>query len=253
MNGLVNANNEIQARQLKADKPFCWQSKSAMKTIADIFDATRNTASARSVYVAMTEFQSDEGSGSFTRTIAQIASRAGVSYRTTTTILNCFEEANFIAVKRNTIAGTKLQAPSTYTLLGNGCLSLSNGKLNPLPRLRKKGKNLKNLNTANAPGHGSMCKVKSKRQRPASPGLEGKGKDSDWLRRTPPHVLQRRLQQYRDERSQLLKRYSNGASNDQQKLDRFHRDAPPEVQRRYDWLRPKVEEIEQAITERSRP
>jgi hypothetical protein len=66
----MHATDEIKPRQIKADKPFCWQSKSAMKTIADIFDATRNTASARSVYVALSEIESDERGESFTRTIA---------------------------------------------------------------------------------------------------------------------------------------------------------------------------------------
>jgi hypothetical protein len=248
----MEPNDEIKPRQIKVDKPFCWQSKSAMKTMADIFDATRNTASARSVYVALSEIQSDEGSESFTRTIAQIASRAGVSYRTTTTILNCFEQANFIAVKRNTIAGTKLQAPSTYVLLGNHCLTIGNGKLNPLPRLKKNRKNLNKPITAITRSDGATRKVRRKSERPASPGLEGKEKDSDWLRRTPLYVLKRRRDQYQNERSGLLRRYGYGVS-DTEKLDSFRDKAPGEAERRYDWLRLQIAKIDEAITDRSRP
>ena len=176
-----------------------------------------------------------------------------MSYRTTTTILNCFEEGDFIAVKRNTIAGTKLQAPSTYSLLGNHFLSLGNGKLNPLPRLKKKGKNRNKHNTGSAGSNGSTRNVTSKRQRPASPGLVLEGeKDSGWLRRTPLHVLKRRCEQYQNERSQLLRKYGNGAFSDSERLDRFQSDASPEDQRRYNWLRPKITEIEQAIADRSR-
>jgi hypothetical protein len=128
----MHANDEIQQRQIQQDKPFVWQSKAGMKTIADVFD--NDIASARSVYVALTEIASDEGSETFTRPIRQIADRAGVAYRTAATILNRLESLKVIAVERGVVEGTKERAPSTFTMLGNKNLRLGNGAARCLPR-----------------------------------------------------------------------------------------------------------------------
>ena len=109
-----------------------------MKTIADVFDATQDIASARSVYIALSEIASDEGSEIFTRPIKQIADRAAVSYRTTASILTRFEALKLIAVERHVVEGTKERAPSTFTMLGNGCRTLGNGCCRlSLPRIEK--------------------------------------------------------------------------------------------------------------------
>jgi len=148
----VNRNKESEQTQDSADgrgkpgkkRPWCWQEKQILRTIGDIFDASNDVASARSVYVAITEIASDEQSDTFTRPIAEIERRAGVSRRTVASMLNRFEELKIIRVKRNMIPGTRFQAPSTYTLcnhclsLGNHCLPLGNSRLQPsLPRIRK--------------------------------------------------------------------------------------------------------------------
>jgi len=249
----MKPNDENQVRKIKGAGPWCWQDKRTLQMIRDYFeDGHGHSAFALAVYLAMTELASDAQAETFTAPISQIARRAGASYRKTAKVLNRFESLKLIHVQRKTVEGTKEHAPSTYTMLGTPCLTLGQRDAKCLPKSSKNRNNRNKPNTGNTPSDGSRRRVTLKPQRPASPGLEGKEKDSDWLRRTPLHILKRRGQQYQDERSRLLKQYSNGASDDQQKLDRFSRHAPPEVQRRYDWLRPKIEEINQAITERSR-
>jgi hypothetical protein len=251
-----NTNDESKPRQIK-DAPFCWQHKETLHMIRDIFENGHGIAAIPiSVYVALTELASNAQSETFTARISEIARRSGVSYRSAADFLNRFESLKLIAIERRSVEGTKEKLPSTYTLLiplGTPCLTLGKREARRLPRLKKNWKNIKKLNTATTRSDGSTRNVKSKLQRPASPGLEGKEKDSDWPRRTPLHVLKRRREQYQNERSQLLREYGNGAFSDTERLDRFLRDAPPEVQRRYNWLRPTIKKIEQAIAHKSRP
>jgi hypothetical protein len=123
--------------------------------IASIFDATNDVNSARSLYLALSEFASDNGTETFTESIAQIARRAGVSYRTTTSFMKRFESLKLIAIVRQTFPGTKLQAPNSYTMLGNSCLSVGNELLSSLPRVqrkkRKENKDLSKKNPKNLP------------------------------------------------------------------------------------------------------
>jgi molybdenum-dependent DNA-binding transcriptional regulator ModE len=129
-----------QPRQIK-DGPWCWQHKEKLTMITDIFDATNDVNSARTIYVALTEFASDNGNETFTVPIAQIARRAGVSYRTAFAILNRFESLKLIAVKRQLVEGTKERAPSTYTMLGNQCITLCDSRNQAsLPKVLKKEK-----------------------------------------------------------------------------------------------------------------
>ena len=115
-----------------------------MRSIREISDAKHDVSSALAMYLALTEIASDEQSDTFNRPIDEIARRAGVSYRTGASMLSRFEELKIIRVKRNMLPGTRLQAPSTYTLcnhclpLGNHCLSLGNGRnQRSLLRVRK--------------------------------------------------------------------------------------------------------------------
>jgi hypothetical protein len=149
----MHANDEIQQRQIQQDKPFAWQSKAGMKTIADVFD--NDIASARSVYVALTEIASDEGSETFTRPIRQIADRAGIAYRTAATILNRLESLKLIAVERGVVEGTNGRASSTFTMLGNKNLRLGNGAARCLPRDsdKKRKKEKKNQDDGTALGN----------------------------------------------------------------------------------------------------
>ncbi len=124
------------------DEPWCWQGKGTLRMIGEAFDVTSNTASARSVYLALSEIASDDNGENFTRRIGDIAARAGVSYPTAARILKRFEALNVIRVQRNLIDGTRELAPSTYTLLNrrleNDDLRLGNGRnFRPLPRVQK--------------------------------------------------------------------------------------------------------------------
>ena len=230
--------------------------------ITETFSESDQSASARSVYVALTELASDNGTETFTATKALIAHEAAVSVKTVERILKGLEQLGAVKIERGLIAGA-FNAPNTYTLLslskhvatlrhGDATLRLE-GSRSKSDKVKEKERNTNKPNTGTARSDVATRNVKSKSQRPASPGLGLEGKDSDWLLTTPLHVLKRRHGKYQNERSQLLREYGNGASNDQQKLDCFRRDAPPEVQRRYDWLRPKIKQIEQAIADRNRP
>lgn len=222
--------------------------------IRDYFENEHgHSALAQSVYVALSELASDEQSETFTAPISQIARHSGTSYRTTANILKRFESLKLIHVSRSTVPGTKEHAPSTYSMLGMACLTLGKQNRKRLPRRLNNQNNQNKLNTAKARGRDSTRKVKFK-QRPASPALVlEEAKNPDWLRRTPIHVLRRRRDQYQNERSRLLREYSNGASGDSEKVEHFRRVAPVEARRRYDWLRPKIADLTQAITERSKP
>lgn len=119
------------------DGPWCWQTKETLKQIAEIFDATRDTSSARSVYLALTECASDAGCERFTRRIGEIATRAGVSYNTAAKILQRFEALRLVRIERNLVEGTREHLPSTYTLL-HGCARLPNrSNQRPLPKEEK--------------------------------------------------------------------------------------------------------------------
>lgn len=102
------------------DGPWCWQSKHVLRFIRDCFDDTNTVSSAIAIYTSLTEIASDHQSETFTCTIREIASKAGTSYRTATSVLKRFERLGVVAIQRNTIAGSKENAPSTYSLLRLG-------------------------------------------------------------------------------------------------------------------------------------
>jgi hypothetical protein len=112
------------------DRPFCWQSKEVLRFIRDCFDETNSVASAQVVYLSLTEKASDAQSETFESRVRDIAARAGVSYRTTISILLRFEALGIVAIRRNCIPNTRERRPSTYTLLtlGNDCPRLGNGR-----------------------------------------------------------------------------------------------------------------------------
>jgi hypothetical protein len=134
-----------QPRHIK-DGPFAWQSKAANRKIRDAFDASRNVSSALVIYMALTEIASDEASETFDKTVGYIAVKAGVSTRTVTTISPGLQDIRLVSIRENTIPGSKLKGPNTYTLLpiGNNCASIRNGRKQPaLPRIEEKEKNPK--------------------------------------------------------------------------------------------------------------
>ena len=104
------------ARDIR-DGPFAWFSKAVFRRILDRFAESNRVPVAVSVYVALCVLASDLQLEEFTVNIALIASKAGVSYKTALVYLRELEAAGLVGIKRSTVPGTKLDAPSTYTLL----------------------------------------------------------------------------------------------------------------------------------------
>ena len=113
---VVNAPRENPA----VEKPYCWQSKSALRTIrASYGNDTRLLPYLMSTYLALTEIASDEGRPVFTKSIAEILVKSGGSYRKLTEVLGLLERLSLLHIQHNFVdrdAG-KGRAPSTYTLL----------------------------------------------------------------------------------------------------------------------------------------
>jgi len=84
--------------------------------ITETFSESNQSASARSVYLALCQLASDEHSDTFTARKALIAHKSGVSIKTVERILSDFEKLGIIKIDRNCTAGA-FKAPSTYTLL----------------------------------------------------------------------------------------------------------------------------------------
>jgi hypothetical protein len=174
---------ESQLRQIK-DGPWCWQHKQMLTMISDIFDATNDVSSARTIYVALSEFASDNGSETFTESIAQIARRAAVSYSTAARLLNRLEKLKLIDIKRHCFPGTKERAPSTYSLgsmLGNGYLRLGNSRIRgPFPKGRKETENKRKKGESNSSSSGKKWAVsKPKLPAPFYPQLPPKRELTD--------------------------------------------------------------------------
>ena len=108
----------MNCKRSTKDGPFCWQNKNILRSIRDYFDATNNVSSALAVYVALTEIASDNQSEVFDRRIGDIATRAGVSYKTASKVLHRLESLSIIAITRHKVCGMNENAPSTYRLLG---------------------------------------------------------------------------------------------------------------------------------------
>jgi hypothetical protein len=127
-------------------RPWLWMEKAILRMIRDVFDATNDVSSALAVSVALAEIGSDEQSDTFTKSIREIAGRAGASYKSAARILSRFEALKIIAVERNKVPGTKEHAPSTYTLctLGNDYPTLGNDRIPPsFPRMMNNKKKSK--------------------------------------------------------------------------------------------------------------
>jgi DNA-binding transcriptional ArsR family regulator len=114
-------------RQPSASGPWCWQEKGALNLIMCELSEGGGACAGRSVYLALTEFASDAQSASFVITVAEIAHRAGISKRTTTTALKQLEEIGLVRIeRRHAPEGGFLKLPSCYTLtsIGIRCASM---------------------------------------------------------------------------------------------------------------------------------
>ena len=97
-------------------EPFLTCSKVALDAIVSRIDGTL-AAYCIAVYVALRWLQNDAngGRGGVEVTIALVAYRARVSYKTAARALDALESIGLIAVVRRAIVGTKAKAPSFYT------------------------------------------------------------------------------------------------------------------------------------------
>jgi len=125
----------LQQPRSTNDGPWCWQIKGALQLIAEMFSESNQLASARSLYLALTQLASDHGTETFTESKALIAHKAGLSISTVNRLLKAFEELRLIHIERSMRrpASGYIKAPNSYTLLsiGNEYLSsIGNG----LPR-----------------------------------------------------------------------------------------------------------------------
>ncbi len=124
--GADNGGEIRTADRAPDDGPFCWQTKEARRMIRDKFAESRNVTSALALYDAFTEIASDEQNATFTASVPYIANLAGMSDRTAGPLIEPFEELGLILVKRNKVPGSKLKAPSTYTVLPFGNKRVTN-------------------------------------------------------------------------------------------------------------------------------
>jgi hypothetical protein len=112
-----------------AEKPYCWQSKKALRTICVSYgDDTRRLPYLMSTYLALTEIASDEGRPVFTKTVSEILSKAGGSDRKMRESLGLLERLGLLHARHNFVHrdAQKGKAPNTYTLL-----TLRHGVPNP--------------------------------------------------------------------------------------------------------------------------
>jgi hypothetical protein len=100
-------------------RPWCWQEKDALTMITDTFSESDQAASACSVYVALTELASDNGTETFTAKKALIAHKAGVSVSTVARLLKGFEQLGVVKIGRGLVPAVSgaIKSPNTYTLL----------------------------------------------------------------------------------------------------------------------------------------
>jgi hypothetical protein len=124
------------------DEPYCWQHKSVLREITKVFGESNQAASARSVYLALTELASDYQSERFTVNKALIAHKAGLSVKTVERLLHGLEEANFIRVQRELkpATGGAIKSPNTYTLLPMRQEGKPHSKSDKVERILKESK-----------------------------------------------------------------------------------------------------------------
>jgi hypothetical protein len=113
---LPNVEGEaMSAERDTKDGPFCWLSKAALKRILDSFgDDEGRACRTRSVYLALCEIGSDEGTARFIVAKGLLAFRAGLSARTVQRVFPDLVRAGVLTIERN---ATGLKTSSRYTLL----------------------------------------------------------------------------------------------------------------------------------------
>ncbi len=171
--------------------PWCWASKRALQLIRD---NCKNPATALSVYHALTEIDSDNGSTGVVEVSHKgISLRAAFSVRTVLQRLKDLERCG--AIKIETPA---LKAPCKYTLhpISNGCATFGNG----CRTIRTKSSDLdhstKDRNKESTPPQPPQPQKPQKLSTPDRIGLEKKleilrRREEDLASEIPDHLDQR--------------------------------------------------------------
>lgn len=112
--GKDSSSRRIIQRSIK-DGPFGWFSKAALNFIQEATGEGEGvTQNARSVYLALCELASDNGTERFTASKALIAFRAGMSVRTVQRVLPDLQRAGVVSIEHNALGRGTVSA---YTLL----------------------------------------------------------------------------------------------------------------------------------------
>jgi hypothetical protein len=99
--------------------PFSWQDKRVLRLINYHFEASAiSIASARSLYLALTEAASNRSKDSFVVTQGELASLAGLSRSTVNKLVSEFAGIGIIKIEARREG--KINLPSIYTLLNSG-------------------------------------------------------------------------------------------------------------------------------------
>ena len=237
--------------------------------ITETFSEANQSASARSVYLALCQLASDEQSDTFTSRKALIAHKSGVSIKTVERILSDFEKLRVIKVHRNCAAGA-FKAPSTYTLLtirhGDATMrhhgkhafksdkDKESGKISEKiskksdTRARTRTRTRRATQSANGESIESVLSLEEAEKHPFWPEFKAyckgtpsvKGFFNTWLPKQSKARLEKAFAQDQDKikalRHDLISEYCNGAIADGERFRAFRQHAPPEVQEEFDSL-----------------
>lgn len=101
---------------MRTGEPFFTVHKAPMRAITDGIEGTE-AAFAAALYVALRWHANDERApdGPVTATVAQLARRAGVSYKTAAKALGVLRAIGVLGIEGRSVPGTKARAPSVYT------------------------------------------------------------------------------------------------------------------------------------------
>jgi hypothetical protein len=91
--------------------------EAAVRKLRDTYDRQSAYRLAQAVYVTLCRVANLEGSDTFTRRIASIASDAGLSYNAAAEGLDLVKSAGLLTVTAKTVANSKERAPSEYQLV----------------------------------------------------------------------------------------------------------------------------------------
>jgi hypothetical protein len=113
----IRGGYDTKLEQRSKRDPYCFQVKRQLDMIADAFaeDQIGTLASARSVYLALSQIASDRQSDTFTVATFAIAHRAGVSPKTVRRVIEILKKLRLVKTRARSADGLKLA--TEYTLI----------------------------------------------------------------------------------------------------------------------------------------